>query len=81
MDNEHHDLYRSSNIVRVIKSKMMRWAGYVERMGQNRNAYRFLWANLNERNSSEHLAVTESIILKWMINKYGEYGTDSSGVG
>ena len=40
MDNEHHDLYRSSNIVRVIKSKMMRWAGYVARMGQKRNAYR-----------------------------------------
>ena len=40
MDNEHHDLYRSSNFVRVIKSKMMRWAGYVARMGQNRNAYR-----------------------------------------
>jgi len=38
MDNEHHDLYRSSNIVRVIKSKMMRWAGCVVRMGQKRNA-------------------------------------------
>jgi hypothetical protein len=55
----------------MIKSKMKRWAGYVERMGQKRNAYRvFFVANLNERNSSEHLAVTESIILKWMINKY-----------
>jgi len=40
-----------------------------------------LRANLNERNSSEHLAVTESIILKWMINEYGEYGIDSSGLG
>lgn len=29
----------------------------------------FLWANMNERNSSEHLAMTESIILKWMMNK------------
>jgi hypothetical protein len=43
----------------------------VERMGQKKIAYRFFFVeNLNERNSSEYLAVTESIILKWMINKY-----------
>jgi hypothetical protein len=27
------------------------------------------WTNLNEINSLDHLAVTESIILKWMMNK------------
>jgi len=70
MDNEHHDLYRSSNIVRMSKSKMKRWAGYVERMGQKRNACRVFFCGKSEWNSSEHLAVTESIILKWMINKY-----------
>jgi hypothetical protein len=30
---ELHDLYSSPNIVRVIKSRRMRWAGHVERMG------------------------------------------------
>jgi hypothetical protein len=49
MDNEHHDLYRSSNIVRVIKSKMMRWAGYVERMGQKKNACRVFVCGKSER--------------------------------
>jgi hypothetical protein len=37
-----HSLYSSSNIVRVIKSRMMRWAGNVARMGEGRGAYRIL---------------------------------------
>jgi hypothetical protein len=32
--NEFHDLYSSPNIVRVIKSRRMRWAGHVVRMGR-----------------------------------------------
>ena len=35
-------LYSSPNIVRVIKSKRMRWTGHVERMGEERRAYRVL---------------------------------------
>jgi hypothetical protein len=34
------DLYSSPNIVRVIKSRRMRWAGNVERMGEKRGVYR-----------------------------------------
>jgi hypothetical protein len=37
-----HDLYSSPNIVRVIKSRRMRWAGHVARMGEGRGAYRVL---------------------------------------
>jgi hypothetical protein len=36
------DLYSSANIVRVIKSRRMRWAGQVARMGESRGAYRVL---------------------------------------
>jgi len=36
------DLYSSSNIVRVIKSRRMRWAGHVARMGEDRGVYRVL---------------------------------------
>jgi hypothetical protein len=32
----------SPNIVRVIKSRRMRWVGHVARMGEKRGAYRFL---------------------------------------
>jgi len=34
-----NDLYFSPNIVRVIKSKRMRWAGHVARMGERRGVY------------------------------------------
>jgi hypothetical protein len=36
------DLYSSSSIIRIIKSRRMRWAGHVTRMGEKRNAYRLL---------------------------------------
>jgi hypothetical protein len=35
-NEELNDLYPSSNIVRVIKSRRMRWAGHVARMGEER---------------------------------------------
>ena len=37
-----NNLYSSPNIVRVIKSRRMRWAGHVARMGQGRGVYRVL---------------------------------------
>jgi hypothetical protein len=41
-NDELHDLYSSPNIVRVIKSRRMRWAGHVACMGEGRGAYRVL---------------------------------------
>jgi hypothetical protein len=41
-NDELHDLYSSPNIVRVIKSRKMRWAGHVARMGERRGVYRVL---------------------------------------
>jgi len=41
-NEELNNLYYSSNIVRVIKSRRMRWAGYVARMGEERGVYRVL---------------------------------------
>jgi hypothetical protein len=37
-----HSLYSSPNIVRVIKSRRMGWAGHVARMGEGRGVYRVL---------------------------------------
>jgi hypothetical protein len=37
-----HNLYSSPNIVRVIKSRRMRWAGHVACMEEGRCAYRIL---------------------------------------
>ena len=39
---ELHALYSSPNIIMSIKSRRLRWAGHVARMGQSRNAYRVL---------------------------------------
>ena len=33
-------LYSSTNVIRVIKSRRIKWAGYVLRMGEKRGAYR-----------------------------------------
>jgi hypothetical protein len=41
-DDELHSLYSSLNIVIVIKSRRMRWAGHVERKGEGRGVYRVL---------------------------------------
>jgi hypothetical protein len=41
-NEELHDLYSLPNIIRMIKSGWMRWAGHVARMGVKGNAYRTL---------------------------------------
>jgi hypothetical protein len=41
-NEELHNLYSSPNLIRIIKSRRMRWAGHVRRMGETRNAYRIL---------------------------------------
>jgi len=41
-NEELNDLYSSPNILRVIKSRRMRWAGHVARMGEERGVYRVL---------------------------------------
>jgi hypothetical protein len=44
-NDELHNLYSSSNVVRVVKSRRMRWAGHVARMGEGRGVYRVLVRN------------------------------------
>jgi hypothetical protein len=39
---ELHNLYYSQNIMRQIKSRRMRWAGHVARMGEERKLYKVL---------------------------------------
>jgi hypothetical protein len=39
LHNELHNLYSSPNIVRMIKSRRMRWAGHMARMGEGRDVY------------------------------------------
>jgi hypothetical protein len=41
-NEELHNLYYSPSIIKVIKSRRIRWAGHLARMGEKRNAYRIL---------------------------------------
>jgi hypothetical protein len=41
-DEELHNMYSPLSIITVIKSRRMRWAGYITRTGEKRNAYRIL---------------------------------------
>jgi hypothetical protein len=41
-NEELHNLYSSPSIIRMTKSRRMRWAGHAERMGEKSNAYRIL---------------------------------------
>ena len=59
-------LYCSPNIVRVIKSRRMRWAGHVARMGEERGVYTFLVGNRRGRDHWGDLGVDGWIILGWI---------------
>jgi hypothetical protein len=41
LNEELRDLYSSPSIIRIIKSRRMRWVGHVARIGEKMNAYRF----------------------------------------
>jgi hypothetical protein len=44
-DEELHKLYSSPSIIRMIKSRRMRWPGNVALMGEKKNAYKCLVGN------------------------------------
>jgi hypothetical protein len=47
-NEELHGLYSSPSIIRIIKSRRMRRAGHVARMGEKRNAYSYRWESQRE---------------------------------
>ena len=57
-----NDLYSSPNIVQVIKSRRLGWAGHVARMGRGEAYTGFWWGNLRERDQLEDKGIDERII-------------------
>jgi hypothetical protein len=59
----------SPTIVRVIKSKKIRWPRNAALMGQMMNAYKILVENLKGRDHSKDMDVDGGIILEWILRK------------
>ena len=69
-NEELNDMYSSPNIVRVINSRRMRWAGHVARMGEGRGIYRVWWGNLRERDHVGDPGLDGRIILRSIFRKW-----------
>jgi hypothetical protein len=69
-EEELNDLYFSPNIVRVIKSRRMRWAGHVGVFGRGEVCTGFWWGKLRERDHLENPGVDGRITLRWIFRKW-----------
>jgi hypothetical protein len=72
-NEELSDLYSLRNIVRAVKSRRMRWAGHVARMGEGRGVHRFLVRKPEGKNHWRDPDVDDvdgRIILRWIFMKW-----------
>jgi hypothetical protein len=76
-------LYSSPNIIRMIKSTRMRWAGHVARMGETRNAYRILVGKPEGKKPLERPRRNwvNNIKIDLKTDRMGWCGLDRSGSG
>ena len=56
LNEELHNLYLSPNIIRVIKSRRLEWAGHVARMEEGRSAFKILTGKPTGKTFGEALA-------------------------
>jgi hypothetical protein len=82
-NNELHAVYSSLNIIRVIKSRRLRWAGHVARIGKRRGAYRALVGKPEERRPLESPRHRWEDVIKMDLREvgWGGHGLDQSGSG
>ena len=64
-NDEVNDVYSSPDVIWVIKSGRMRWAGHVSCMGRAEVHVGFFGGNLRERDHLEDRGIDGRVILKW----------------
>ena len=69
-NEEFNNLYFSINIVRMIKSRRMRWAEHVARIGEGRGMYRVLVGKPEGKRPLGRPGLDGRIILKWIFRKW-----------
>jgi hypothetical protein len=79
-NKELHNMYYSSNIIRMIKSRRMRWAGHVARIGET-NAYGILVGKPEEKRPLGRPRRRWTDNIKIDLRETGWYGLDRSGSG
>jgi hypothetical protein len=67
-NEELTDRYSLPNIVRVVKSRRMRWAGHVARMGEERGVHRVLVGKQRERGHWRDPELDGRILLRWIFS-------------
>jgi hypothetical protein len=77
MHNEElHILYSSPSIIRQIKSRRMRWAGHVARMGEERNVYMVLKGKPKEGDHMENQGVDGNMGSEWILGRLAGRNVD-----
>jgi hypothetical protein len=71
-NEEFNDLYSTLNSLQVIKSRRLRWAGHVARMGKEEFYTGFWWGNLRERDNLGDPEIDGKIILRLNFRKWDE---------
>jgi hypothetical protein len=70
-NEELRDLYSSPSIIRIIKSRRMRWAGYVARIGRRRGTLiDYRWESQRERDHWEDQDIGGWILLGWILERW-----------
>jgi len=75
-NEELNDLYSSPNIIRVIKSRKIRWAGHITQWGRGETHTRFWWGDMREGDYFEDQGVDGRLILNCIFKTLDGVGMD-----
>jgi hypothetical protein len=68
-NEELHNWYSSPNVIRQIKSRRMRWAGRVARMGEKRKVYKVFVGNLESKRPLERPRRRWTVESEWTLGR------------